>query len=112
MSSWPLMTSSSISESINNHKILQETVEIPFASTESDIIAKINSEYVNTDLVNPHHDGNLKDFILIIIVIIEKNFFKQQYLHLIIIQQIGRISLCIMNITRQNIKVKLKITVF
>lgn len=58
-SSWPLMTSSSSSESKNNDHFLQETVEIPFASTESDIITKINSEYVNTDHVNPHHDGNL-----------------------------------------------------
>lgn len=56
---WPLQTSSSSSESKNNDKILQETVvEIPFASNESEFITKFNSEYINTDQVNPHHDGN------------------------------------------------------
>ena len=48
-----------LEELLNIEPTPEETVEIPFASTESDIITKINSEYVNTDHVNPHHDGNL-----------------------------------------------------
>jgi hypothetical protein len=55
----PLITYSSSSETNKNYdKILQETVvEIPFASTESDLNTKLNNEFIIMDQVNPHHDG-------------------------------------------------------
>jgi hypothetical protein len=59
VSNSPLITYSSSSETNKNYdKILQETVvEIPFASTESDLNTKLNNEFIIMDQVNPHHDG-------------------------------------------------------
>ena len=59
VSNSPLITYSSSSETNKNYdKILQETVvEIPFASTESDLNTKSNTEFIIMDHANPHHDG-------------------------------------------------------